>query len=202
MKNGRALKGHKRVLSAVGVIPLTKRPPSGGWNVGCTCGWYGGHHMRSEPARAAYRAHIDDLIDHGLFRCKRCGVEKPSAEMRPDYRYLCLICFSELGNTWQEAHPTASARHKRKHHLLKTFGVTLEEMEQLLAKQGWVCAICGEPISDKRGYAPHVDHDHESGRVRGILCFHCNTGLGQFKDDPARLLAAIHYLNRTKGDRA
>ena len=57
-----------------------------------------------------------------------------------------------------------------------------------------LCQICQRELGDK----PHVDHDHETGAVRGILCFNCNGGLGQFGDDIDRLEQAIEYLS---GDR-
>ncbi len=196
MKNGRALQGHRRIVTMIGTRVATRRAPSGGWDVGCICGWAGGNWPNSVQARAAYRKHLDHEIDVVPIRCKRCGVAKPQAEMRRDYRHICLACFSALGNEWQQRNPEASARHKRNHHLLKRFGITVEEAEALLAAQGGVCAICRLPISDVRGYEPHVDHDHETGRVRGILCLGCNVGLGGFRDDPVRLRAAIAYLGR------
>jgi len=58
----------------------------------------------------------------------------------------------------------------------------------MLAEQGGVCAIC------KAAPAAHVDHDHATGRVRALLCFNCNGGLGQFKDNPVALHAAAYYV--------
>jgi len=196
MKNGRALKGHRRIEVGVGMRQSRRHPMSGGWNVGCMCGWDGGNHRNAQTAKNAYKAHIDYLIDRCPFVCKRCGGEKPLSQMRPDYRYICLDCFSKMGNEWQAKHPKESARHKRNHSLLKRFGMTADEADALLVEQGGVCAICCDFIADKRGYAAHVDHDHVTGQIRGILCFGCNAGLGQFKDDPGRLRAAIVYLER------
>jgi hypothetical protein len=58
----------------------------------------------------------------------------------------------------------------------------------MLAAQGGVCAIC------RAAPAQHVDHDHETGAVRALLCFNCNGGLGQFKDNPTLLHAAAYYV--------
>ncbi len=196
MKNGRALKGHKRIEIPIGETLVAQRPPLGGWQVKCACGWDGGIFQTSAPCHLAYRMHLDHVIDEGLFICKRCGATKPLREMRTDYRYICLACSSALGNEWQARHPMQSARHKRNHHLLTKFGITLGESERLLERQGGGCAVCGEPIHDVRGFSPHVDHDHASGQVRGILCFHCNAGLGQFNDDPMLLRRAAEYLER------
>lgn len=190
MKNGIALKGHRRIVISIGAADLARRPPSGGWYLSCLCGWSGGVHRIRLLAQIAYRAHIDDQLTNGLFRCKRCGTEKPLSEMRSDYRYVCKPCFSKIGNEWQKRNPEQAARHRRNHHLLRTFGITIDEADSLLAEQGGLCAICREPI----GREPHVDHDHRTGAVRGILCFSCNVGLGVFGDDPARLLAAVQYL--------
>jgi len=56
------------------------------------------------------------------------------------------------------------------------------------------CESCGDPFTT----TPHVDHDHATGVVRGYLCLGCNTGLGNFKDDPERLYAAIQYLQKAE----
>jgi hypothetical protein len=63
----------------------------------------------------------------------------------------------------------------------------------LLAAQGGRCAIC---VGEWTGHhiAPHIDHDHATGKVRGLLCVNCNNGLGRFGDDPRRLRAAAQYL--------
>jgi len=76
--------------------------------------------------------------------------------------------------------------------LRKAYGMTVEERDTLLASQGGRCAICG--AYDVEVW--HVDHCHDSGTVRGMLCPPCNLGLGHFHDDPARLKAAIIYLTR------
>src|SRR4029079_10467296 len=78
----------------------------------------------------------------------------------------------------------------RKSHLKRNYGLTLAAFDELLASQGGGCAICGKPDVD------HVDHNHRTGAVRGILCFRCNVALGQFDDDEERVMAAAAYLAR------
>lgn len=77
-------------------------------------------------------------------------------------------------------------------NLKKKYGISLEEYLWKFDAQDGKCGICGE---DKQ-YNLHVDHDHNTGRVRGLLCFHCNAGLGHFRDDRDKVLAAADYLNR------
>ena len=64
----------------------------------------------------------------------------------------------------------------------------------LLASQGQRCAICGRHDGNDKGHRLNIDHDHETGRVRGLLCMNCNRGLGLFDHDPLLLEKAIDYL--------
>jgi hypothetical protein len=79
------------------------------------------------------------------------------------------------------------------------YGVTEAQYVEMLEQQGHACAICESTDWAGRHGSPHVDHDHVTGVVRGLLCGNCNNGLGHFKDDPARLLAAIAYLEKSRG---
>lgn len=74
------------------------------------------------------------------------------------------------------------------------YGLSQERYEALLAAQDGRCAICRTDDWPGKDHRPHVDHCHETGRVRGLLCDFCNRGLGLFGDDPARLRAAADYL--------
>lgn len=81
------------------------------------------------------------------------------------------------------------------------YGVTEIQYMQMLEEQGHACAICGSTEwlgAGRNCGTPCVDHDHSTGVVRGLLCGHCNKGLGQFMDDPARLRAAAQYLERRR----
>lgn len=75
----------------------------------------------------------------------------------------------------------------------RTYGITLEEYYELIDFQGGGCAICGKAL-EKNGRRLSIDHDHQTGRVRGVLCSPCNQGLGQFKDNVESLEMAIEYL--------
>ncbi len=82
----------------------------------------------------------------------------------------------------------------RRSYLKRKYGMTIGDYDRMLEAQGGGCAICGRrPRAD---ISLHVDHDHETARIRGILCFPCNNTLGDFKDDPTRLYAAANYLAR------
>jgi hypothetical protein len=77
-------------------------------------------------------------------------------------------------------------------YLKRTYGLTIKEYEAMLTGQGGVCRICKPP--PPKGGKLHVDHDHNTGKVRGLLCRNCNHGLGNFKDNPFLLIEAYKYL--------
>jgi hypothetical protein len=74
------------------------------------------------------------------------------------------------------------------------YGLTPEQVETMRGDGCGICQVVDDP-TDRWGTL-HVDHDHATGRVRGVLCNGCNNGLGRFKDDPALLRAAADYLER------
>lgn len=90
----------------------------------------------------------------------------------------------------------AKARHAR---LVASYGITAEDYDRMLAEQNGACAICQRPPSDRSANEAslHVDHDHSTGDVRALLCRSCNLAIGLFREDRARILAAIDYLSRS-----
>lgn len=91
----------------------------------------------------------------------------------------------------------ASNPHRGKCYELRArYGITLERFNEMLAEQGGGCAICGARDNGD-GRVLYVDHCHKSEKVRGILCHHCNAGIGHFRDDIGLILKAIEYLQRS-----
>lgn len=72
------------------------------------------------------------------------------------------------------------------------YGLSDDDFKHMEQRANGHCELCGRRFTK----TPHIDHDHRTGRVRGLLCSACNTGLGRFDDDPERLRAAIQYLTR------
>ena len=95
--------------------------------------------------------------------------------------------------------PEQKEKHKRQ-GILKRYNITLIEYDRLFKKQKSRCAICNTFKPRKKRNGLVVDHEHSSGKVRGLLCFQCNIGLGNFKDDINLLKKAIEYLE-TRGDK-
>lgn len=81
-----------------------------------------------------------------------------------------------------------------KAQVLRTYDLTPEDYDRMLASQGGGCTICGatEPGRGRTQFC--VDHNHTTGHIRGLLCAHCNLALGYLKDDPNLCLKAANYL--------
>ena len=88
----------------------------------------------------------------------------------------------------------------RASHLKAKYGLTLGQFNLMLANQNGCCSICGGPPLGGSGKTFHVDHDHSTGQIRGLLCGHCNTGLGLLGDSREGLLAASEYLARAAAE--
>lgn len=86
-------------------------------------------------------------------------------------------------------------KRARDHRMRRKFGLTAHEVDVMLAEQDGRCAICMTPKPER---AWHVDHDHETGAVRGVLCGTCNLAVGYLADDPERMRAAALYIEASK----
>jgi hypothetical protein len=130
--------------------------------------------------------------------CTKCGIDKPitafaSRKERPNglgVRSKCKECSNEICRSRCDKNPSVS----RERNLQTLYGITHNDYLKMLEAQNGRCAICGTDTPGGRG-AFHVDHCHDSGNIRGLLCHHCNTGLGHFKDQESLLLKAALYLH-------
>lgn len=112
----------------------------------------------------------------------------------------CVSCVRDDAARWMQQNPAAAkviytksrvARKEaeRQGHRLRKYGVTPSAYNVLVSKQDGRCAVCGS-----RPKSLCVDHDHKTGRVRGLLCHRCNQGIGLFLDDTSLLGQAVVYL--------
>ncbi len=132
-------------------------------------------------------------------RCADCKKYKPVSEFprnkncKDGFHSYCKECNNARSRESRER-LHGSSRH---YHLKHRYGIGADDFDALVAEQGGVCAICGKEAPE------HVDHSHDSGAVRGILCFNCNGGLGQFKDSIDSLLSAagVPPSPRSRGPR-
>ena len=91
--------------------------------------------------------------------------------------------------------------NRRKSRLKRVYGLEYGEYERMYTAQGGVCAICHQPETAMQNGVLRllsVDHCHDTGKVRGLLCHHCNAGLGHFRDNADIMQAAMDYLKMSK----
>jgi len=157
----------------------------------------------------------DLAIVHETKPCTKCGVEKPLDQFarhsvqNPLGKNFgrdpkCKDCKSAAARRYYrenlDAEKTRQLWRNRKHR----YGITKSVYDAMFAAQGGKCAVCGNPIKhagiggDRKFDKAHVDHNHETGAIRGLLCGHCNNGIGHFRDNPALLRLAADYVTVRK----
>ena len=188
---GKRIAGHRRTAIPLSAIDSPRQRPSAGWRIDCTCGWTDGPFVCRADGEKSYSTHLIDAYP----KCAGCGEAVPRYRVSRLNSSLCRTCSYAKVKAWKEANPKQWERLARSAHLKKQYGITIDDYNRMLSQQNNCCAVCGRAdLSDSRGFRPHVDHCHRTGRVRGILCGPCNKGLGQLQDDPEILRRAIAYL--------
>lgn len=146
------------------------------------------------------------LREQGLAKCPHCKETKSlqqefsqNIQSHTGFASHCKICCKIIA---KERPPEEKHRYYmndrekiRDRKLRHSFGISLKEYQELLKQQGGVCAVCGGTDKEKN---LAVDHDHKTGRIRGLLCGRCNPALGFCQDSPEILKKLIDYLNQTK----
>jgi hypothetical protein len=133
---------------------------------------------------------MDSLLRLLTMNCTECGkwFTVPSCRQDAKYKWRCPDCSTARRKLKEKA---ACLRQVFK----RDYGITVADRDKMIEDQGGICMLCGK--NDSR---LQVDHDHKSGRVRGMLCKHCNLMLGHAKDNSETLEKAVSYLRKNKED--
>ena len=121
--------------------------------------------------------------------CKDCNERKPVSDFYKTGKYYvsyCKPCCSVRSKVWRDSNKEYRQAYFREQQL----GITKKQYDLQFFLQSGACAICHEEVD----YALCADHDHDTGKFRGLLCKKCNFGLGYFKDNVTRLQSAVEYL--------
>lgn len=124
-------------------------------------------------------------------QCKKCQQTKPLSEFYQRSETTWFHQCKECKKAYNRRKQTPS--QQRAWRIKKSYGVTTDQYNHMMVMQSDRCAICLTDEKPRYGYW-HIDHDHQTGKVRGLLCEHCNHGLGKFSDDADNMRAAIKYL--------
>ena len=165
--------------------------------------------MQRVRSRRHYTEHRKKLADRqDLSQCevRGCSQEKfPGLTMcqrhRDNVRDSCAKAYKANPQKFKDkrdAFIKSNPEYMWEYHIRRNRGVTPGQYRNMLEAQGGKCAIaeCGATTPGGRGQRWHIDHDHSTGSTRGLLCHHCNVGLGNFKDKPELLEAAAAYLRQ------
>lgn len=118
-------------------------------------------------------------VPQGFKRCPQC--QEVKAHDRWEHN-------KSSSDGWASYCRQCRAERNRESHFRRHYGITVAERDAMIKEQFGICPICLAPGPK------HVDHDHDTGKVRGVLCFNCNSALGKLRDDPGAMRRAIAYL--------
>lgn len=133
-----------------------------------------------------------------LQRCYVCKIDKSLEDFsadktRPNGRMSrCKKCNNERVNKYAKS-PAGRARHRR-YQLNRAYGLSIENYNLLISQQRGLCAICKKHPKDTQRGTLYVDHNHKTGKVRGLLCGACNSSLGLLKENIETLESMIKYI--------
>ena len=141
-------------------------------------------------------------------RCPKCkrdlNISKfhRSSKRKDGYQLWCKDCGLAAKRLQYRKNRREAVTLFARKYILKKYGLELKDYLRILNEQNGVCAICGNKETQKsnpRGKVDslRVDHDHKTGKIRGLLCAKCNFGIAQFNDSISLLQKAIKYLNGT-----
>lgn len=139
--------------------------------------------------------------------CPRCGIEKPKSEFyakagKPgETRCWCKSCSvvagTESNRKRRNKDPEGHLKQIRNLKLQYDYGITLEDRNRMFIAQGGACAVCKERLLEQGRKGLHVDHDHKTGKVRGLLCPNCNYAIGHMRDSSVIARAVAEYLDKS-----
>ena len=127
-----------------------------------------------------------------VIKCSSCGQEHIQNSREIQKNNKPMSCDNFKPHNW-------SGLEREDNIMRKQYGISTHQFAELLEFQGGGCAICAKPIENIRRRM-NIDHDHETNKVRGILCTGCNTGIGQLGDNIEGLKRALYYLENTPFD--
>jgi hypothetical protein len=141
---------------------------------------------------------VKSILKLGKKQCQFCKktltLEQffKNKKTRDGFGSYCKNCKQQKNNKSWTKNRYKHLEERKNNHLLKTYNISLKDYKEMLNNQYGLCAICFS--KDKRKLA--VDHNHKTGKIRGLLCQRCNQGIGMFQDNYELLINAIKYIKK------
>lgn len=124
--------------------------------------------------------------------CTRGHLMAKTRKYYPNGDSYCSLCKNIRMKISRKKDPAKYKEYCKKSRTKRMYGISLNEARQIFTEQGSKCAVCEKMLMENKGW--HIDHCHETNKVRGVLCHHCNTAIGLFGDDVKNMERAIKYL--------
>lgn len=146
-----------------------------------------GSKLTQEQRDELRKSHLGQVAwNKGTGGCKK-GHDPSMYVCMPSGVFVCLLCKRENGKKYRENNRQTIRENGR----VARYKVSIDYIKSLFECQSGKCAICGNPIEFETS---RIDHDHRTGKVRGLLCVSCNTGIGLLQDSPSVLERAAEYI--------
>ena len=141
-------------------------------------------------------------------KCRVCGERKPFqgfypksgreqyADSAAGYSHACKLCTIDTNTAYRNVNPKKAKAADDNSRLKRVYGIDLNQYNQMFASQGGKCLGCERHQSELK-FKLAVDHCHETGKIRGLLCLNCNAALGNVRDDVEILKSLINYLKNS-----
>lgn len=170
--------------------------------------------MKNEIQKTEYNPpksdqHSDNVVSLKMYAelerklCPRCETEKPrdaftrSNTRKTGLQVYCRACESEKRKEIRKKYPERAKARDLRTDLMRNYGISVDQYEKMRSDQNGCCACCGKHETEFQRRL-NVDHDHNTGAIRALLCNECNPGIGYFQDSFERLEMAIRYLKKFK----
>ena len=141
-----------------------------------------------------------------VLKCSTCKEDKDEScfhkagNKKRGYQFSCISCRKKIKDKQKNSMTSEEWYLTQRQYWLKSkYGLNLEDYNNLVKEQNHKCAICDTDEVDSFKGLLFVDHCHTTGKIRGLLCHHCNTALGKFKDSESILMKAIEYVRKSNG---
>lgn len=167
---------------------------------------YYGHKCRRCRQGDSNKIIVDRIIGPTVLQtCSLCGKNKQRKEFYKDFRRPkgvqseCKECVLKMRRNDYRKHKPNYQKNNRNRHLVREYGITTDQYNQMVINQNSCCEICNRHVDDIKNHKLYVDHNHGTDKIRGLICGSCNRLIALAMEKSSILLNAINYLKKYNG---
>jgi hypothetical protein len=168
-----------------------------GWKSKYERNWYAEHRDEQLLKMKAWREENPEKMKVAHQRWNATHKEQ-NKQTQKEYRQKNRSRVRKWKDEWYHNNLNKGREMHRRYYYKRKYGITPNDYERMIQEREGKCDLCGKPI-ERTKYQPCIDHDHETGKIRGLLHTNENKALGLLEDNPELLTKALDYLKRTRG---